>query len=246
VERALKFGVNIVPVRFDDSTPSKSLDYLLATVHWLAIPAESRDRAIVTAAEQIVEWLTKFQSVSSAEKPSAKRSITMPLFGSVKAAPKRNLSWVLIAMVLALTAGGGFAVTHLMLVRNLVHNALDRHASVHAPQQAGMRLPTPEPFEQIDHHQMPAAVSRPPIDNRHTNYALTVNPAQAQNNPPNRPPPPPQGEEQMDNNRPYPPPPPPPRPEWQNGPPNGFYPPPPPGRNGPGRGMPQNPAGPHP
>src|SRR5690349_2442807 len=60
VERALKFGVNIVPVRFDDSTPSKSLDYLLATVHWLAIPAESRERSIGKAAEQIAEWLTNF------------------------------------------------------------------------------------------------------------------------------------------------------------------------------------------
>jgi TIR domain len=36
VERALKFGVNIIPIRFDDSKPSKSLDYLLATVHWLS------------------------------------------------------------------------------------------------------------------------------------------------------------------------------------------------------------------
>src|SRR6266403_1465735 len=60
VERALKFGVNIVPVRFDDSTPSKSLDYLLATVHWLAIPAESRERSVAKAAEQIAEWLKNF------------------------------------------------------------------------------------------------------------------------------------------------------------------------------------------
>src|SRR4051794_18931566 len=60
VERAIKFGVNIVPVRFDDSPPSKSLDYLLATVHWLAIPAESRERSISRAAEQIAEWLTNF------------------------------------------------------------------------------------------------------------------------------------------------------------------------------------------
>src|SRR5436305_11558490 len=60
VERALKFGLNIVPVRFDNSTPSKSLDYLLATLHWLAIPGESRERSIARAAEQIAEWLTNF------------------------------------------------------------------------------------------------------------------------------------------------------------------------------------------
>jgi hypothetical protein len=246
VERALKFGVNIVPVRFDDSTPSKSLDYLLATVHWLAIPADSRERAIVTAAEQIAEWLTKFEVASSSEKPTGPRPVTMPLFGSIEAAPKRNLSWVLIALVLALTAGGGFAVTHVMLVRNLVHNALERHAAAGQPQPAIMRLPTPEPFERID-HPVSSVLSYRPIDDAQTNYALTVAPAQAQNNPANRPPPPPQGGAQMNNNGAYPLPPPPPPPEWQNNPPNGMYPPPPPpGRNGPGRGMPQNPGGPHP
>src|SRR5947208_10318222 len=59
VERALKFNLNIVPIRFDDSAPSKSLDYLLATVHWLAIAPDSRDRSIVRAAEQIAASLAK-------------------------------------------------------------------------------------------------------------------------------------------------------------------------------------------
>ena len=62
VERALKFGVNIVPVRFDDSTPSKSLDYLLATVHWLSVAPDSRDRSIVKAAEQIAACVAQFQT----------------------------------------------------------------------------------------------------------------------------------------------------------------------------------------
>src|ERR1700680_1421945 len=66
VERALKFGVNIVPVRFDDSTPSKSLDYLLATVHWLAIAPDARERSIATAAEQILAAVAKSQSTRPA------------------------------------------------------------------------------------------------------------------------------------------------------------------------------------
>jgi hypothetical protein len=45
VERAVKFEKNIVPVRFDQSAPSRSLDYLLATVHWLSVPTESVDAA---------------------------------------------------------------------------------------------------------------------------------------------------------------------------------------------------------
>ena len=79
VERALTFGVNIVPVRFDDSTPSKSLDYLLATVHWLAIPAESRERSIAKATEQIAEWLTNFLNNPAAPLPVRPKPFQMPL-----------------------------------------------------------------------------------------------------------------------------------------------------------------------
>src|ERR1700719_3150061 len=70
VERALKFDLNIVPVRFDDSAPSKSLDYLLATVHWLAIAPEARDRSIVKAAEQIAGWVAKSRSTPEATAPA--------------------------------------------------------------------------------------------------------------------------------------------------------------------------------
>jgi hypothetical protein len=69
VERALNFGVNIVPVRFDDSKPSKSLDYLLAAVHWLAVPTESRERSITKAAEQISDWLKNFLANPAAPLP---------------------------------------------------------------------------------------------------------------------------------------------------------------------------------
>lgn len=53
VERALTLGINIIPVRFDDSGVSKSLDYLLATVHWLSATSEPRARALQQAVEQI-------------------------------------------------------------------------------------------------------------------------------------------------------------------------------------------------
>jgi hypothetical protein len=53
VERALALGINIIPLRFDDSSISKSLDYLLATVHWLSVIAEPRHTAIRDAADRI-------------------------------------------------------------------------------------------------------------------------------------------------------------------------------------------------
>lgn len=54
VERALKFEKNIVPIRFDESVPSRGLDYLLATVHWLSVTGESVEAGIARAADQIV------------------------------------------------------------------------------------------------------------------------------------------------------------------------------------------------
>src|SRR6476620_9415703 len=70
VERALKFGLNIVPVRFDESTPSKSLDYLLATVHWLAIAPDARDRSIVKAVEQIAACVANSKVAPPVAAPS--------------------------------------------------------------------------------------------------------------------------------------------------------------------------------
>jgi hypothetical protein len=104
VERALKFGVNIVPVRFDDSTPSKSLDYLLATVHWLAIAPDARDRSIVKAAEQILAAVAKSQSTrpaGEAEKFAPPRTVAAP----VTSPPKRHLLWIGAAVALILVAG---------------------------------------------------------------------------------------------------------------------------------------------
>jgi hypothetical protein len=109
VERALKFEVNIVPVRFDDSTPSKSLDYLLATVHWLAIAPDARERSIATAAEQILAAVAKFQNTrpaGEAEKVALRSTVAAP----VARPPNRRLLWI-GAVVLILIAGlSGFFV----------------------------------------------------------------------------------------------------------------------------------------
>src|SRR3954449_7453894 len=100
VERALKFGVNIVPVRFDDSAPSKSLDYLLATVHWLAIPQESRDRSIGKAAEQIAEWLTNFLTNPATPLPVRHSSLQAALVTSLEPPRKRYGAFVGAAILL--------------------------------------------------------------------------------------------------------------------------------------------------
>jgi hypothetical protein len=104
VERALKFGVNIVPVRFDDSTPSKSLDYLLATVHWLSIAPDARDRSIVRAAEQILAVVAKSQSTGptpESDRVPPPRAVVAP----VQPAPKKHFLGIAVGVALVLVAG---------------------------------------------------------------------------------------------------------------------------------------------
>jgi hypothetical protein len=94
VERALKFDLNIVPIRFDDSAPSKSLDYLLATVHWLAIAPDSRDRSIVKAAEQIAAWMAKSRSTPPGAEPARAPAALPSAMAPVAPRPKRALLWI--------------------------------------------------------------------------------------------------------------------------------------------------------
>jgi hypothetical protein len=67
VERALKFSKNIVPIRFDESAPSRSLDYLLATVHWLSVTGESIEAGVARVAEQVASCVNP---VATAPRPA--------------------------------------------------------------------------------------------------------------------------------------------------------------------------------
>ncbi|HWY52569.1 MAG TPA: TIR domain-containing protein [Chthoniobacterales bacterium] len=71
VERALKFERNIVPVRFDQSEPSRSLDYLLATVQWLSAETATAEAAVSRIAEQISACVAPPEAIT----PAAPRQI---------------------------------------------------------------------------------------------------------------------------------------------------------------------------
>jgi len=105
VERALRFGINIVPVRFDDSSPSKSLDYLLATVHWLSVAPDSGDRSVGKAAEQIAALVGK--SEVARPRPEPERVSPPPVHAApIAPAPKGNrLPWIAAAILLAIVTG---------------------------------------------------------------------------------------------------------------------------------------------
>jgi TIR domain len=129
VERALKFGLNIIPVRFDDSAPSKGLDYLLATVQWLSVTNASIDGDVVRAAEQISSCVLPG---GDAEPPLATSLAPAAATRAQKPAPangatKRKRSIVplslSILLLLALVALGAVVFKNLSRISPSVPNA---------------------------------------------------------------------------------------------------------------------------
>lgn len=103
VERALKFELNIVPIRFDDSAPSKSLDYLLATVHWLSVAPGNQPQSIAKAAEQIAASLAKSGSTPPRAETAPVPS-PQPAAVVAPAAPRVRRSFLWIVAVLFVIA----------------------------------------------------------------------------------------------------------------------------------------------
>ena len=242
VERALKFGVNIVPVRFDDSTPSKSLDYLLATVHWLAIPAESRERSVSKAADQIAEWLKNFLTNPAAPLPQRIQRFQDALVTNLEPPRKRSGALLRPALLLAgLVVVAGYATGYLSFPNQPDAVPSTASTAAHpAPKLKGTPTTPPE-TRPIGY----AGVTAPrPALTTHNNSGMPI---------PNQPPVGmPDGRQQNPNSAgmygPQPPPPPqgPPMPQQYGnpsgpgfGPPpgGGYGPPPPPPRPGSGRSM---------
>lgn len=254
VERALKFGVNIVPVRFDDSTPSKSLDYLLATVHWLSIPSESRERSIGKAAEQIAEWITNFMENPATPLPLRISTVQTALVTNLHA--QRRGHGLIASIVLLIAAAVALATGHLRLLKD----PEDKSASVTVPAAVPLREPVKE-VRALGRSE-PSLRAAPNV-RKSIGYAGVSNAPTAGPNGPAGPQGPPPGDPRMQNHsgQILPPPPPPGMPMPPNDNPSGFgpgyrsnggYPPPPPpgpGRRpmfGPGNGPGQPPNGPEP
>ena len=87
VERALSLGINIMPVRFDSSAVSKSLDYLLATVHWLSVIAEPRAASVDQAAERIAACVT-----NKGDAPPVLREVPPPAMPAPRPQSARSQS----------------------------------------------------------------------------------------------------------------------------------------------------------
>ena len=184
VERALALGINIIPLRFDDSSISKSLDYLLATVHWLSVIAQPRQTAIRDAADRIASCVIV---------PNESAPVVAPPPVSALAPPARPaektpvMLWLLLLLV-------GLAVIGLSIVtvRRLTSHNETSPPAVERPS------PTPSPtvavVESVPVTSAPTVASLPTATPEITATATAV-PVVADISTPNPQPPAPVDEE---------------------------------------------------
>jgi hypothetical protein len=149
VERALSYGANIIPVRFDGSSVSKSLDYLLATVHWLSVVTEPRSKSIGEVAERIASCVTdQGDAPPVLRTPPPPAMPTPPPLPAVAPKPANSGLWGLwLGLVLLAFAGIIFAV-------HTVRRALPNESKTAA-------TPAPTPAMQVA--SLPAAPGPPAV-----------------------------------------------------------------------------------
>jgi hypothetical protein len=108
VERALNLGINIIPVRFDDSGVSKSLDYLLATVHWLSATTEPRARALQQAVEKIASCVAPGDPTHMASAFPAGVNLPVVLPKGAPSSSRQVALWICLAFLAAAVAALAF------------------------------------------------------------------------------------------------------------------------------------------
>jgi hypothetical protein len=147
VERALKFERNIVPVRFDQSELSRSLDYLLATVHWLSAETATAKAAVSRIAEQISACVAPPEAIT----PAAPRQTP------AAAIPRPSTK--------GRSGTSKFLIVGLLIVAAILFTWFVSQKSANAPAPRATSLPspaTPEPKPTATRSVSPESVAHNP------------------------------------------------------------------------------------
>jgi hypothetical protein len=126
IERAVKKGVTIIPVRIEEVEPTKSMEYFLGAIHWLDAltpPLERHFRHLATtikamlAAKDALPGAVDEQPPSKPTRPHDERAQRAPV-GNDRPTPRRWLLPALIAVTgLAAVAVAVAAVAYLMTTK---------------------------------------------------------------------------------------------------------------------------------
>jgi hypothetical protein len=71
VERAVHYGVTIIPVRIEDALPSGDMEYFLSTVHWLDAMTEPREQQLAMLTRRVERILKNDADPEKAEENAA-------------------------------------------------------------------------------------------------------------------------------------------------------------------------------
>jgi TIR domain len=143
VERALKFDKNLVPVRFDNSAASRSLDYLLATVQWLAVDIRLAKDSVQRVAEQVATCAGVVCNPPE-PSPSPPPRVAAPTAGAAPAAVRRSPKWTILLLLL-LAASVAFTIGRVATTRKSVPTSAEQNSlSLISPAQPSVQ-PTVSP-----------------------------------------------------------------------------------------------------
>jgi hypothetical protein len=146
VERALKFDRNIIPIRFDQSEPSRSLDYLLATVQWLSVDIGAGRDSVDNVAEQIVRCLpTARQSLPKDSTSVTDRQSAIP--AEFERRSRRPV--IIVGTLLALILCGAALVVKQLSTQHVVNAGTENTGIVSPSQPQTIRTEQKTPAAQI-------------------------------------------------------------------------------------------------
>ena len=108
VERAVSNGVAIIPLRVENVTPAKSLDYFISSVHWLDAIAPPLESHLDSLATTILTMLPeKPQRLEKLPAPVIEKS-TATAIPRVQPSPKPNWLWPAVGAVVVVLALAGW------------------------------------------------------------------------------------------------------------------------------------------
>lgn len=111
VERAVSLGATVIPLRIEEVTPAKSLDYFISSVHWLDALTPPLERHLDNLAETILKLLPRNQPPTYPKPAQANEVDVAPPAPPVVSAQRNagGRKWLLPAIVGALVAVTGAA-----------------------------------------------------------------------------------------------------------------------------------------
>lgn len=107
VERAVSNGVAIIPLRVENVTPAKSLDYFISSVHWLDAVAPPLESHLDSLAATILTMLPERPQGDEKRAPVAGASTPSSTVPSA-APPKPAWLWPAVAVTIIVLAGAAW------------------------------------------------------------------------------------------------------------------------------------------